>query len=57
LFESENKKGYIYGFTENYVKIRVPWNPELVNTIHQVELDSIDQGGFVRVKFKIFELA
>jgi threonylcarbamoyladenosine tRNA methylthiotransferase MtaB len=57
LFESENKKGYIYGFTDNYVKIRAPWNPELVNTIHQVELDSIDHQGFVRVKSKILELA
>ena len=57
LFESENKKGYIYGFTDNYVKIRAPWNPELVNTIHKVELESIDHGGFVRAKSKIFELA
>jgi hypothetical protein len=22
LFESENKEGYIYGFTENYVKVK-----------------------------------
>jgi threonylcarbamoyladenosine tRNA methylthiotransferase MtaB len=57
LFESENRKGYIHGFTDNYVKIRAPWNPELVNTIHQVELESIDQEGFVRAKLKMFELA
>ena len=57
LFESENRKGYIYGFTDNYVKIRAPWDPELVNTIHQVELESIDQEGFVRAKLKMFELA
>ena len=57
LFESENRKGYIHGFTDNYVKIRAPWNPELVNTIHQVELESIDQEGFVRTKLKMFELS
>ena len=28
LFESENKEGYIYGFTENYVKVKSAWNPE-----------------------------
>ena len=33
LFEGENKGGYITGFTENYVKVRTPWNPSLVNTL------------------------
>jgi len=51
LFESENKEGYIQGFTENYVKVKVPWNPELVNTLHQVELTKIDEDGLVRVDF------
>ncbi|MBT8321432.1 MAG: tRNA (N(6)-L-threonylcarbamoyladenosine(37)-C(2))-methylthiotransferase MtaB, partial [Eudoraea sp.] len=36
LFESENKAGYIHGFTENYVKVRTPWNPSLVNTLQEV---------------------
>jgi threonylcarbamoyladenosine tRNA methylthiotransferase MtaB len=51
LFESENKEGYIHGFTENYVKVRAPWNPELVNTLHTVELTKIDEEGFVRFEF------
>jgi threonylcarbamoyladenosine tRNA methylthiotransferase MtaB len=51
LFESENKEGYIHGFTENYVKVKTPWNPELVNTLHQVELSEIDDGGLVRFVF------
>ena len=48
LFESENKEGYIYGFTENYVKVKTTWNPELVNTLHQVKLTRIDNEGIVR---------
>ena len=51
LFEAENKQGYIYGFTENYVKIRTPWNPEWVNTIHSVQLLEIDESGWVRIEF------
>lgn len=51
LFESENKEGYIHGFTENYVKVKSPWNPELVNTLQSVELTSIDDDGAVRFKF------
>ena len=29
LFESENKEGYIQGFTENYVKVKNPLEPKL----------------------------
>ncbi len=52
LFESENKEGYIHGFTENYVKVKTPWNPELVNTLHEINLTKIDDDGSVRLKFK-----
>ena len=51
LFESENKAGYIHGFTDNYVKVKSPWNPELVNTLHDVELTKIDDDGLVRFDF------
>jgi threonylcarbamoyladenosine tRNA methylthiotransferase MtaB len=51
LFEGENKEGYIYGFTENYVKVKAPWNPELVNTLHKVTLNKIDDDGLVRFTF------
>ncbi|MFS4492164.1 tRNA (N(6)-L-threonylcarbamoyladenosine(37)-C(2))-methylthiotransferase MtaB [Maribacter sp. 2308TA10-17] len=51
LFEGENKEGYIHGFTENYVKVKAPWNPELVNTLHEVELTYIDEDGAVRFEF------
>jgi len=51
LFEGENKKGYILGFTENYVKIKHPWNPELINTTREVLLTEIDTDGMVRFEF------
>ncbi len=51
LFEGENKKGYIHGFTENYVKVKAPWNPSLVNTLHKVKLTEIAKDGLVRVDF------
>lgn len=55
LFESENKEGFIHGFTENYIKVKTPWNPELINTLHQVELTEIDADGLVRFEFdKLF---
>ena len=51
LFEGENKGGYINGFTENYVKVKSPWNPQLVNTLHKVVLTEIDTDGLVRFDF------
>jgi len=51
LFEGENKEGYILGFTENYVKVKAPWNPELVNTLQKVNLTKIDEDGLVRFDF------
>ncbi|WP_395066407.1 tRNA (N(6)-L-threonylcarbamoyladenosine(37)-C(2))-methylthiotransferase MtaB [Flavobacterium sp.] len=56
LFESENKEGYIYGFTENYVKVKTPWNPELVNTLHKINLTKIDEDGSVRMEFLNIEV-
>jgi len=51
LIEDENKEGYIYGFTENYIKVKSPWNPELVNTLHKVTLTKIEEDGLVRFEF------
>ena len=51
LFETENREGYIHGFTENYVRVKTPWNPELVNTLHQINLTRIDEEGTVRLDF------
>ena len=50
LFEGENKKGYIHGFTENYVKVKTPWDPALINTLHRVTLSEIDTDGLVRFR-------
>ena len=52
LFEAENKEGYIHGFTENYVKVKTLWNPNLVNTLQSVKLLVIDEvDGLVTIQF------
>lgn len=50
LFEGENKKGYIYGFTRNYIKVRAPWNPYLANRCQEGILTEIDTAGYARLK-------
>ena len=56
LFEGENKEGYIHGFTENYVKVKSPWDPSLVNSLHDVNLTEIDLDGLVRIGFKNLDI-
>lgn len=47
LLESENKDGFMFGFTENYVKVKTPFDEGLINTTHQVYLTKIDEDGEV----------
>ena len=49
LFESENKNGFIEGYTENYIKVRDYWNPNKMNTIQKRVLSSIDKMGYCRI--------
>jgi threonylcarbamoyladenosine tRNA methylthiotransferase MtaB len=48
LFEQEEENGMMFGFTENYVKVKFPYNSELTNTFQQIELTEIDRDGIVK---------
>lgn len=52
LFESENKDGFTHGFTDNYVRVKVPYDASLNNSLHDVKLTHIDEDGLVRVIFE-----
>jgi len=52
LFESDNKAGFMFGFTENYVKVKTSYQKELVNSLHQVILTKIDDDGVVLFDWK-----
>jgi threonylcarbamoyladenosine tRNA methylthiotransferase MtaB len=41
LFESQKQDNMMYGFTDNYIKVEVPYDIELVNEIKDVFLKSI----------------
>tara|TARA_Y100000739_G_scaffold21757_1_gene17037 strand:- start:483 stop:1790 length:1308 start_codon:yes stop_codon:yes gene_type:complete len=43
LFEQDNKDGFIYGFTENYIKIKIPFDNNLVKNSTNVLLNKIDK--------------
>ena len=47
LFESTNHDGLMYGYTDNYLRVSIPFNEAAVNNICRVRLDSIDANGDV----------
>lgn len=49
LFEAEENGGVMHGFSENYIKVKTPFEESLVNTIRKVCLDKIDRDGMVNV--------
>ncbi len=45
LFEESNQDGFMYGWTNNYVRVAVPYAERLTNTIQEVELNKLSNKG------------
>jgi len=50
LFEQEDKQGYLFGFTDNYIKIKTPFNDNFCRTKKQVKLIAIDDDGIMKAE-------
>ena len=46
LFEEENKNGFMYGWTDNYVRIATAYSRRLVNTIQTIKIGNYSDNGF-----------
>jgi threonylcarbamoyladenosine tRNA methylthiotransferase MtaB len=57
LFEQEEDEGIMYGFTENYVKVKYTYQPDLVNTFQSIKLLDLDRDGIMKCELmsKIIE--
>ncbi len=49
LFEAEENGGVMHGFTENYIKVKTPFDESLINTISEVKLETLDRDGVAKV--------
>lgn len=45
IFEHENKNGFMFGFTQNYVKVKYPFDIELCNTPLNITVGDFDEDG------------
>lgn len=50
LWEKDHMNGFMYGFTENYIKVKTPFDPSKVNTIEKVKLNLVDKDGVYLVE-------
>jgi len=50
LFENDAENGMMFGFTENYVRVTVKYDPLLVNELKVLRLTEIDQNGTVHAE-------
>ena len=55
LFEPENRNGFIYGFSTNYVRIKTPWRSSIKDKIIPFELKNISDDGLVTGEVSIME--
>jgi threonylcarbamoyladenosine tRNA methylthiotransferase MtaB len=57
LFEAEAHEGRMQGYTDNYVRVSLPFDAALVNTILPVHLERIGGDGHVTGTLEVAELA
>ncbi len=50
LFEAEKHNDFLNGFTENYIKVKIPYHKNIENTIQNVKLTKIDAEGVVEIE-------
>lgn len=49
LLEGDNHDGFMHGFTENYIKVKIPFDASLINSFVHVQHDSVGSEGIMNV--------
>lgn len=50
LMEAKNENGKMYGFTENYLKVELPFDENKVNTLQKLKLEVLDKQNLFLIK-------
>jgi threonylcarbamoyladenosine tRNA methylthiotransferase MtaB len=51
VFEASEDNGMMFGFTKNYLKVKTPYNPLMINQSSLVKLLDLDRDGVYRIEF------
>lgn len=52
LFENEKTKGFMQGWTANYIKVETQYSPELLNEFRTLKLCGINENGTMNISFE-----
>ncbi len=56
IFEHENKEGFMFGFSQNYLKLKLPYDANLVNKSITVQVEDFDSEGHLTAQLLIPQL-
>jgi threonylcarbamoyladenosine tRNA methylthiotransferase MtaB len=56
LFEADKTQTFMLGFTDNYIKVKTPFNALLINQLREVTLEKIDADGTVIAELMVTDL-
>ncbi|MCK9612162.1 MAG: tRNA (N(6)-L-threonylcarbamoyladenosine(37)-C(2))-methylthiotransferase MtaB [Bacteroidales bacterium] len=51
LFESKIYKGFVLGYTDNYIRVKAKFSEDILNSIRTIKIKSIDNEGICHVDF------
>ncbi|MBN2237235.1 MAG: MiaB/RimO family radical SAM methylthiotransferase, partial [Bacteroidales bacterium] len=52
LWEATKSKGYLHGFTENYIQVKTLFSTERINQIEAINLNNFDENGDFLISFE-----
>ena len=47
IFEHEDRNGFMFGYSDNYVKVKLPYDVSMVNTVQEVKIEGFDEDGLM----------
>ena len=50
LFEKEKREGYLLGFTDNYIKVKIPFEEKIRQCKKQIKLSTFDKEGIINAQ-------
>ena len=50
LFEQDDRNGMVYGFTDNYIKVKLAYHRDICKTKRKILLTEIDTDGIMKAK-------
>ncbi|MEM6799954.1 MAG: tRNA (N(6)-L-threonylcarbamoyladenosine(37)-C(2))-methylthiotransferase MtaB [Bacteroidota bacterium] len=53
LFEGAEEAGYMFGFTDNYIKVKTAFDPSKVNHIQSFSMEEVNPEGLMEIKIPV----